>query len=264
MLAAGAAEAVQRIARHVIAALHRNLLDRVRHVLDRDPDEAVGDLLRLTLAADFGCKLPERVAHRFAVERLILLRAENLREEIRDQFPDHHIGVGDSERAAAPVACRSGIGAGGIRADPEARAVEMQDRAAARRDGMDAHHRRAHPHARDFGLEGALVFAVVMRHVGRGAAHVEADDAREAGFARGLRHRHHAAGRAGQDRVLALEQVGGGEPARGHHEHESRGVLRRIEFAAPPRVHPPPAPHSAAGSATDTHPPPWCRRGRRT
>ena len=44
VLAAGAAEAVERIARHVIAALHRDLLDRVRHVLDRDLDEAVGDL----------------------------------------------------------------------------------------------------------------------------------------------------------------------------------------------------------------------------
>ena len=45
VLAAGAAEAVERIARHVVAALHRDLLDRVRHVLDRDPDEAVGDVL---------------------------------------------------------------------------------------------------------------------------------------------------------------------------------------------------------------------------
>ena len=46
VLTAGAAEAVERVARHVIAALHRNLLDRVRHVLDGDLDEAVGDLFR--------------------------------------------------------------------------------------------------------------------------------------------------------------------------------------------------------------------------
>ena len=36
MLPAGAAEAVQRIARDVVAALDRDLLDRIGHVLDRD------------------------------------------------------------------------------------------------------------------------------------------------------------------------------------------------------------------------------------
>ncbi len=45
MLAAGAAETVERVARYVIAALNRNLLDRIGHVLDRDLDEAVGDFL---------------------------------------------------------------------------------------------------------------------------------------------------------------------------------------------------------------------------
>ncbi len=68
MLPAGAAEAVERIARHVIAALHGNLLDRVRHVLDRDLDEAVGDLFR-GLAAPvvrtiFCARLLEVVPHR--------------------------------------------------------------------------------------------------------------------------------------------------------------------------------------------------------
>ena len=51
VLAAGAAEAVQRIAGDVVAALHRDFLDRIGHVLDRDLDEAVGDLFR-RFAAD--------------------------------------------------------------------------------------------------------------------------------------------------------------------------------------------------------------------
>ena len=220
VLAAGAAEAVERVARHVVAALHRDFLDRVRHVLDRDLDEAVGDLLR-RLAADLVGKLGEGRAHRVGVERLVLLGPEDLREEIRDQLADHHVGVGDGERPAAAVALRSRIGAGRVRADAEARAVEMQDRAAAGRDRVDQHHRRAHAHARDLGLERALVLAVVVRHVGRGAAHVEADQAVEAGLAAGLRHADHAAGGTGEDRVLALEQLGGGEPAGGHHEHEA-------------------------------------------
>ena len=42
VLAAGAAEAIERIARHVVTALQGDFLDRVRHVLYRDPDETVG------------------------------------------------------------------------------------------------------------------------------------------------------------------------------------------------------------------------------
>ena len=227
VLAAGAAEAVERVARHVVAALHRDLLDRVRHVLDRDLDEAVGDLLAGAAVADLARELGERRAHRLGVERQVLLRPEDLREEIRDQLADHHVGVGDRERAAAAVAGRPRIGAGAVGADAEARAVEMQHRAAARRHRVDQHHRRAHAHARHLGLERALVFAVEMRHVGRGAAHVEADQPVEAGLAPGLRHADHAAGRPREDRVLALEQLGGGEPARRHHEHQPGGVRCR-------------------------------------
>ena len=47
MLSTSAAEAIERIAGDVIAALHGNLLDRVRHVLDRDLDESVGDFFGL-------------------------------------------------------------------------------------------------------------------------------------------------------------------------------------------------------------------------
>src|SRR6185437_11902467 len=47
MLATGPAEAIERVARDVIPALHGNLLDRVRHVFDRDLDESISDLLAL-------------------------------------------------------------------------------------------------------------------------------------------------------------------------------------------------------------------------
>ena len=47
--------------------------------------------------------------------------------------------------------------------------------------------------------------AGVERDVGRGAAHVEADDLVEPRHRRGARRADDAAGRAGQDRVLALE-----------------------------------------------------------
>ena len=59
MLAAGAAEAIERVARHVIAARDRDFLDGVGHVLDRDLDEAVGHQLGRAAAADLGGELLE-------------------------------------------------------------------------------------------------------------------------------------------------------------------------------------------------------------
>src|SRR6201984_87202 len=133
MLAAGAAEAVERVARYVVTALHRDFLDRVRHVLDRDLDEAVGDVFARAAIADLAGELGKSRAHPVGVERQLLLRTENLRKEIRHQLADKDVGVGERERPAAAVTLRAGIGAGAVRPDAEARAVGMRDRAAAPR-----------------------------------------------------------------------------------------------------------------------------------
>ena len=111
----------------------------------------------------------------------------------------------------------------------------MQDRAAARGDRVDAHHRRAHPDAGDLGLERAFVLAIEMRDVGGRAAHVEADHAIEAGALARARHRDDAARRSRENRVLAREQVRRGEPARGHHEHQPRAGAGDVEFGADAR-----------------------------
>ncbi len=169
------------------------------------------------------------VANARRIERLILPGAENLGKIVGDQLARHDVGVGDRERAAAAIAFGSGIGARRIRTDAKARAVEMQDRSAARRDGVDHHHRRAHAHARDLGLEGAFVGSVEMRDVGRGSPHVEADDFAKSGAPSGLRHRHDAARRPRQNRVLAGEQFGGGQAARRHHEHHARAGPLGVE-----------------------------------
>ena len=166
----------------------------------------------------------ESGTHRVRVEPFVAVRAEDRREMRGLDLADADIGVGDGERAAAAVAGRAGIGAGAFGADAVARAVEVQDRAAARGDRVDRHHRRAHPHARDFGLERALELARVERDVGRGAAHVEADHLIEPGHRRRARGADDAAGRAGQDRVLALEARGLRQPAMGLHEVEPRAA----------------------------------------
>ena len=145
-------------------------------------------------------------------------------KESRLQLAEHDVAVGDGERPAAAIAGRAGIGAGRFRPDAKARAVEAADRAAARRHRVDLHHRRAHAHAGDHRLEGPLVLAGVVRDVGRGAAHVEADDLVEARHRRGAHHADDAAGRARQDRILALEAPRVGEPAVRLHERASRAV----------------------------------------
>src|SRR5215475_16048811 len=212
MLAAGAAEAVERVSSDVITALYGNLLDRVRHVFDGDLDESVGDLFGLA-AADLLRKIGERIAHRLRIEREILCRAENLREEFRNELANHHVGVGDGQRSIASVAFGPGICGSRIRPDAETSAIEMQYRAATSGDRMDEHHRRAHAHAGDFGLKCAFVFAVKMGYVCRRTTHVEADKAMQSGLPPGLRHSDDAAGGTGKNCVLALEQLGGGESA---------------------------------------------------
>ena len=71
VLAAGRAEAVERVLGDVVAALHRDLLDGVGHVLDGDADEAVGHFLGRAAVADLGGQLGESGAHGRLVERLV-------------------------------------------------------------------------------------------------------------------------------------------------------------------------------------------------
>ena len=179
MLAARPAETVERIVRHIVAALDGNALDGVGHVLDGDTQEALRHGFRRAAGADPLGERSEFPAHDLDIERLVAPRPENAREELRQQPAEHEVAVGDRQRAAAPVAGGAGVRAGAVGPHPEAPPVEMQDRAASCGDGVDIEHRRTHPHAGDLGLEGALIAARIVRHIGRSAAHVEADNALE-------------------------------------------------------------------------------------
>ncbi len=133
---------------------------------------------------------------------------------------EHHVGVGDGEGAAPAVAGGSGVGAGRVGADAVAAAVEVQDGAATGRDGVDAHHRRTHPDPGDLGSQLAFELSCVVRHIGGGAAHVEADDPVVAGLLRGADHADDASGRPGEDGVLAAEAGGFAQAAVGLEEHQ--------------------------------------------
>ncbi len=222
MLPARTAKTAQRVFGDVVAALDRNVLDRVRHVVDGDLEKTFRDLFRCALPPCGGghrlCQGIEAHPDDGGVERHVAVRTEYGREQRRIDLADHDVAVGDRQRAAATVGGGTRIRAGRFGPDPEACAIEAADRSAAGRHGVNAHHRRPQPHPGDFGDECALVFARVVGDVGRRATHVEADDLVEAREARHLHRTDDATGRARQDRVLALEAMCLGQPARGLHE----------------------------------------------
>ena len=140
----------------------------------------------------------------------------------RLQFAHHDIGVGYRKRPASTVASRAGIGTCTFRTDTKTARFIKEDRTAARCDGVNAHHGRAHAYPCDFGFECAFEFAVVVRHICRCAAHVEADHLIEAGKARCFDCADDSACGAGQNCVLALKQIRGRQSAGGLHEHKTR------------------------------------------
>ena len=192
MLAARATETLQGIARHVVAACHRDALDRVRHAADGDPQGARRDLLAADGAARSSRSCAAR-ARRIATppsprsSGCSPVGTEDFRKVLRLNTPEQHVRIGDRQRAAAAITGGPRIGARRFRAHPQARPVEADDGSPARRDAMNAHHGSAHAHARHFGIERALVLARVVTHIGRRAAHVESDQPGVSGRARALR-----------------------------------------------------------------------------
>ena len=145
VLSAGAAEARERVAADVVAALHGNLADGVRHVVDRDPQEPERQLGGVRGLAGGGTdipgQLPEADGDARGVERQIAPIPEDVREELRAEASEHHVAIGQGERAAAAVRGRARHRARGFRADAQPCAVQPADRAAARGDRVDLQHR---------------------------------------------------------------------------------------------------------------------------
>ncbi len=158
VLAARRSEAVERVFADVVAAFDRDFLDRCGHGLGGDADVAVGDLFRRLAAANVSGKPCE--CHR-ARRPCRSARCRSRRTPPGNgragSCRSMHVGVRDGERSAAPVARGPGLAPALSGPTVMRVTVERQDRAAARRDGVDVEHGHGKAHARDFGLEGAFV-----------------------------------------------------------------------------------------------------------
>ncbi len=222
-----AAERHQGMAARVEAAFGGDAPDRLGHLLDGDGDKAFGGGLRRRQAHRLGQGLQRR-ARGGGVERLVAVGSEGRGEIGRVDAAQHQVGVGHRRRAAATVAGWTRIGAGAARADARAGAVEGQDRAAARSDGLDIEHRRAQPGAGQRRALAPLQDPGETADIGRGAAHVEAQHGRRIGLDGRGRHSDRPAGGAGQHRVPALKAVGAHQAAGRGHEPQRRAVHRGL------------------------------------
>src|SRR5690606_10275412 len=92
---------------------------------------------------------------------------------------------GKLRRLRIAVAQRAGVGAGALRSDAQAIAIEATHRSTAGSHGVDAHHGSPNPYSRDLAFVHAIQLAVVAGDIRRRAAHVETD---RAAIARGFRH----------------------------------------------------------------------------
>ncbi len=115
VLATCATETVESVFRHVVTALNRDLLNGVRHIVDRDPQKAFGHLFRSRFRCagglgDFLRQLSELFTNNSGVQRLIRIGAKNLRKVLRLDFPEHDVAIGDSQRPATQITGRTGIG----------------------------------------------------------------------------------------------------------------------------------------------------------
>ena len=163
VLASSAAEAGKRILRDVMAPSDRDLADRRCHVVDGDVEKAFGDVFERLAVAELVGDFLQAPPRSVGIERLVSGWTEHRREMIRIDPAKEEVAVGHGQRATVAVASRAWICAGAFRPHAETHSVEPADRAAAGRDGVDLHHRRADPHPGDDALVGELEAAGVMR-----------------------------------------------------------------------------------------------------
>ena len=229
MLPACAAEADERVFGRIVAALDRDLFDRLGHVEVSDGEEAFSGFFRRELPAgprfNLGAECSELFGDDAAIQGLISVWPEDRRKKLRPHAAEEHVAISDCQRSPTPIAGGPGEGAGALGADTQTRAVERADRAAAGRDRMHLQHRRGEANACYHRFVRSFKGAGEVRDIGGGAAHVEAERVVEPRTLGRRRHADNAAGGAGEYRVAATEGAGAGEAAVRLHEEQVRIAL---------------------------------------
>ena len=155
---------------------------------------------------------------------------EHRRQRVGTQMPEQHLHIRQRQRAAAPVTGRPRIRARGGGTHGEAAVAVAEHRAPAGGDAVHIQHRLGEAHAADQVLEALRQLAVDQRHVGRGAAHVEADEAR---VVEALAHPAHAdqpAGRPRQHARHGVEARRDCQAAVALHQAETRARIERAQL----------------------------------
>ena len=237
----GAAEPHHGVAPRVLPALDEIDARGIRHALDDDLVDAPGGLLH---------RKPERLGDaRNRVTRGLHVELHRAaEEEIGVVEAEHEIGVRHRGlRAAAPVAGRPRIGAGGMRADAQQPdLVDRRDRAAAGADLDHVDRRRLDRQARAL-LEAMLAPGLQhRRHLGapgldeagfrRRAAHVEGDEVLVPRARAEQRRGERAAGGAGfqQAHGKGARGLDRDQPAGRMHEAQMAGEAPRAQLALEP------------------------------
>jgi hypothetical protein len=218
VLAARAPEGEQDVALRVVPLPHRDLPDRLRHPFVGDAQQAREQpLARHRLAGGGEARLQGGAGALGGAD------VERDLEARRIEPAEEEVDVGEAERPAGAVAGRPGPGAAALRSDPQPPPVERADRASARRHRLHRDRGSQQPRLADAMLEHPRQRPVPPRHVGARAAHVEADDAREAAAASRLGGAHDPGRRPRQQPLVRAEAPGGDEaPGAGHDEDRAR------------------------------------------
>src|SRR5579884_254868 len=218
MLSPSAAEACERIARHVMPSCDGDLPYCRSHVVDGYLEKALRNFIASSGAPKLIGNLLQATRCSVTIKRLITTRPKDSGELRGVNTPKEQIAIGHRQRAASTITGRPRICAGTFGSDPETHAIEAADGAAARGNRVDLHHRRPDPNTSDEALIGKLEGSRVMRDVGRRSAHVEADQPIAAmRLARG-NHSNDAPCRARKNCILATKGCGLGETAVRLHE----------------------------------------------
>jgi hypothetical protein len=180
------------VARALKAASLSEHADGATHSLVRDTQESSSDLLDcegvvLARVDLFGELCKEGLAG-FEVQRLVLVRPEDLGEVLGEETSQNEVGIGDGQRTALAVACGAGVSGRRLVGqlwprypthlwtnDKHAVAVE-QARATTSGDSVDIELRGLDNDLGGGGLEHVLELAIVAGHVCAGTSHIDGDE----------------------------------------------------------------------------------------